>query len=194
MKRLRKLLKLIIWFISVAGFVFIIGYFYLRGSWREAVTEEELSELVDEIKVADELPNRFYELYEERYKKALSKTLNEQIIKGVFGNFTKSPSLLVSSISKHSRVDGDSTRLSNKKIYALAWKIEQETSQRQCLNWVLKNYQFDIRFKGIEDIAYWYYNKNVHDLNDKELKGVIMLMDKPSLVFIPEKPVLGRYN
>jgi membrane carboxypeptidase/penicillin-binding protein PbpC len=107
----------------------------------------------------------------------------------ISNDFTKSPSLLAAMISEHSRQDKDSTMIANRKAYTLAWKLEEETTQKECLNWVLENYKFDLYIHGITEVANFYYKKEVTALNDKELGDIIALMRKPSIVSVPDRSI-----
>ena len=152
------------------------------------MSEKELTEFVTKVKYAKELPDRFYELYEQEHPNVLSFSLNRQIRSGLFsGDFTKSPSLLAAMISEISRKDNDSTRISNRKAYTLAWKLEEETTQKECLNWVLENYKFDLYIHGLDEVANFYYKKGVSQLSDRELSDIIALMKKPSIVSVPDR-------
>ena len=184
----KRVLKFTIWILLIAVASSIIGYFYLKNSWESFVTEKELTEFVTKVKFAKELPERFYQLYEEEHPNILSYSLNHQIRSGVFSNdFIKSPSLLAAMISDISRQDNDSTKISNRKAYTLAWKLEEETTQKECLNWVLENYKFDLYIHGINELANFYYKKGVSELSDRELSDIIALMEKPSIVNVPDR-------
>ena len=76
-------------------------------------------------------------------------------------------------ISDISRQDTDSTKISNRKAYTLAWKLEEETTQKECLNWVLENYKFGLYIHGINEVANFYFKKGVPELSDRELSDVI---------------------
>lgn len=194
MRSIKKLFKFVIGILVIGVFGAILSCFYLKSTWKDIVSEDELTEFVQRVELADELPERFYVLYNQAYPDVFNRNLNEQVARGLFSkNFTKSPSVLAAMISKHSRKDNDSTRISDKKAYVLAWKLEDATSQKQCLNWVLDNYQFSVEFKGIKDIARYYFVKEVQYLTDKEIKDIIQLMKKPSLVSIPKTKGLGTY-
>lgn len=188
MKMGRKLIKFILGVLIVAILGLFLGYFYIKSSWDSVLSEDELTELVTKIKYSEELPERFFELYEETYPEVLSKSLNQQILDGLTGDFVKSPSLLASSISEHTRMEEDSTHISNKRAYALAWKLEEETTQKECLNWALYNYKFALYIHGIDEVAQHYYRKGVTELNERELKDIIELMKTPSLISVPERP------
>lgn len=183
MKHLKKLFKGTCYAIVVVILGIVISYFYLKSTWKDVLTEQEFNTLITDIKQAEDLPNTFYKLYEEEYPNALNTSLNEQIVKGYFSDgFTKSPSILASIVSKYSRKDTDTTKISNKKAYVLAWKLEEETTQKQCLNWALKNFQFTKEFKGIKDIEDYYFAKDVTQFTNNDFKLLITLIKKPSLV------------
>ena len=184
----KGVLKAIIWIFIIGVAVSFFGYYYLKNTWDDFVTEKELTEFVTKVKFAKELPDRFYQLYEKENPNILSYGLNRQIFSGLFSSdFMKSPSLLAAMISDISRKDTDSTKISNRKAYTLAWKLEEETTQKECLNWVLENYKFDLYIHGINELANFYFKKEVSELSDRELNDIIALMKKPSIVSVPDR-------
>lgn len=188
MRAKKRALKIIIWVLIVGVSAIVLTYYYLRNSWEDFVSEKELTEFVTKIKITEELPEQFYQLYEQEHPEILSSNLNRQIRSGLFsGSFTKSPSLLAAMISEISRKDVDSTKISNRKAYSLAWKLEEETTQRECLNWVLENYKFDLYIHGINEVANFYFRKRVADLSERELSDIIAMMKKPSIVNVPDR-------
>ncbi|MEX0288297.1 MAG: transglycosylase domain-containing protein [Flavobacteriaceae bacterium] len=190
----KRIIKITIWILIIGITGTFLTYFYLRNSTENFVSEKELTELVTKVKFAKELPDKFYQLYEQEHPNILSYNLNRQIGSGLFsGDFTKSPSLLAAMISEISRKDSDSTKISNRKAYSLAWKLEEETTQRECLNWVLENYKFDLYIHGINELANFYYRKGVTELSDRELTDIIELMKKPSIVSVPDRSDEKRY-
>lgn len=184
----KRALKFFLWILFIGVMGALVSYYYLKSTWESFVTEKELIEFVTKVKFAEELPDRFYELYEQEHPNILSHSLNRQIRNGLISNdFTKSPSLLAAMISEISRQDMDSTKISNRKAYTLAWKLEEEASQKECLNWVLENYKFDLYIHGIHEVANFYFKKKVSELNDRELNDIIALMKKPSIVNVPDR-------
>ncbi|TMU57313.1 transglycosylase domain-containing protein [Flagellimonas algicola] len=184
----KRALKFVIWTLLIGVLSSIIIYYYLKNSWGDFMTEKELTEFVTKVKFANELPDRFYHLYEQEHPNILSSSLNQQIGKGLISNdFTKSPSLLAAMISEISRQDLDSTKISNRKAYTLAWKLEEETTQKECLNWVLENYKFDLFIHGINEVSNFYFRKGVSELSDRELSDIIALMKEPSIVNVPDR-------
>lgn len=184
----KRILKFTVLILGIGLLGAVLGYYYLINTWEGFVSEKELTEFVTKVKYAKELPDRFYELYEQEHPNVLSFSLSRQIRSGLFsGDFTKSPSLLAAMISEISRKDNDSTRISNRKAYTLAWKLEEETTQKECLNWVLENYKFDLYIHGLDEVANFYYKKGVSQLSDRELSDIIALMKKPSIVSVPDR-------
>jgi membrane carboxypeptidase/penicillin-binding protein PbpC len=190
----KRLIKFTIWIVLICISGLFLTYYYLKSTWTDVLTEEALTEFVTKIKFAEELPDRFYELYELEYPNALSYGVNQQLLKGMISNnSTKSPSILAAMISEISRKDSDSTKISNRKAYTLAWKLEAETTQKECLNWVLDNYKFDLYIHGLEEIASFYYKKNISELSDSELSDVITLMKKPSIINVPNREEIEQH-
>ncbi len=184
----KRAFKIIIWVLIIGISSPFFVYYYLKNTSEDFVTENELTEFVTKVKFAEELPDRFYQLYEQEHDNILSHNLNRQILNGLISNdFTKSPSLLAAMISDISRQDKDSTKISNRKAYTLAWKLEEETTQKECLNWVLENYKFDLYIHGIQEVANFYFRKGVSELSDRELSDVIALMKEPSIVNVPDR-------
>lgn len=187
-----RLVKKVLFILSISLTIISLTLFFFYRSfkykWSDSEVENEVTELVTKIKIANELPQPFYELYENENPGSLTSSLNNQIIKGIgSGNFTKSPSLLAAMISELSRKDNDSTKISNKKAYGLAWYLEDEVTQKECLNWVLANYKFDLYIHGIEEVANFYYRKSAAQLTERELSDIIALMKKPSIVSVPDR-------
>lgn len=191
MRLIKKVFKILIYLVLIVILAGGIGYAYIRTNWSSFISENELTDFVTKIKYAEELPDRFYELYEEEYPEVLSKNLNSQLTHTfISGEFVKSPSILAASISDFGRRDSDSLRVSNRKVYSLAWKLEEETTQKECLNWVVNNYKFGYSIHGINDVAAFYYHKQVSELSDQELINVISLMKRPSVTKIIDKSLL----
>jgi len=176
----KRVLKYTIWILLIVVASSLLGYYYIRNSWEDFVTQKELTEFITKVKYANEMPERFYGLYENEHPNILSSNLNKQIRSSLISDdFTKNPCLLAAMISEISRKDADSTKISNRKAYTLAWKLEEEATQKECLNWVLENYKFDLYIHGVEEVAHFYFKKEVSELSDRELSDIIALMKKP---------------
>jgi hypothetical protein len=164
-------------FIFCFAFVFLVGsYFYVKSTWSEKITTTELEKIVYEIKTAEKLPERFYELYEKEYPNSLTYDLEKQIFLSLLSDKRISiPSLDLCRMQRYSSIH------SGISPYLIAAKVEESTNQRECLNRVLEKFDFLNLQIGIENASRFYFNKEILDLNDKEIVGIIVLMKNPSL-------------
>ena len=63
--------------------------------------------------------------------------------------------------------------------YFLTREIEKNTSQKQCLNWITQNFDFLYGAKGIENASEFYFEKNLSNLNEKEMDILVKMLDNP---------------
>lgn len=164
--------------------LFIVLYFYTKNYWKNFTNETEISELVSEIKKADSLPEKFYELYEVEDPKSLTYDLNQQIITQIFSsNYRMSPSsqvALVLRLSLKKNKSFDNRRYILLDI-SLSWKIESQTTQKECLNWLAENSDFLYNTVGIKQASLRYFEKELAELNERELASLVIMMNNPSL-------------
>jgi hypothetical protein len=80
-----------------------------------------------------------------------------------------------------------------KNIQSKSLYFSLETTQKECLNWVLDNYKFDLYIHGLEEIASFYYKKNISERSDSELSDVITLMKKPSIINVPNREEIEQH-
>lgn len=182
MKPTKKTIKLLIRLILIGIFIILIGYQYLKTTWKNIITEKQLVELIFEIESSKELPNRFYELYDKEYPKALDYNTNRLLMKNLFSKQQyNSPSMNASRLSSFAFKNNSDNRLTKPREYILSLKLEEYTSQRQCLNWLAEKYDFVNEITGIYNASRFYFQKDIEKLNDEELTGLIVLMINPSL-------------
>ena len=182
MQPTKKTNKLRFRVIIIGIFIVLIGYQYLKTTWKKFITEKQLIELISEIKSSKDLPNRFYELYDKEYPKSLDYSTNKLLLKNLFSKEKyNSPSITASIISGFSTNHNRDSRLTKPREYILSLKLEEETTQKQCLNWVTEKYDFTNRIIGIENASMFYFQKDLEKLNDEELTKLIVIMINPSL-------------
>ena len=179
-KKLFKLFKI--------GFVLFItfsigGYMVIRNYWKKYIPATEIAKLVLEIKNAEHLPDVFYKLYEIEQSSSLNKDLTYRIWKeSITGNHASSPSNQVARISLiNNRLKTRDKRVKPYIEYSLALKIEEETNQRECLNWIAERYDFTHQVIGVKNLAFQIYAKEIDKLNERELASVIIMMKNPML-------------
>ena len=158
----------------MAGFS-VIGYFSVKTEWKNYISRDEAMQLVNEVKSADELPYAFYELFEIKYPNSLHNNFSKQFFKGVLGESNiEVPSYLVASNSKLQY------KIQNKKgLVSFIWFIEENTSQKECLNYYVSKFDYMYNSKGIAQASKYYFNKDAHDLNKNEIATFIIMLENP---------------
>jgi len=167
----------------IVGLLFFIGfYIYAKNYWKNFATETQIKELISEIKTAEELPEKFYELYEIENPNTLTYGLNRLMITSVFkSTFYKPPSSIVALISEISRDYKGSFHRHKLREISLSWKIENGASQRECLNWVANRFDFVNMALGIKQASNLYFKKEISELTEKELASLVIMMNNASL-------------
>ena len=163
--------------------LFLVGfYFYVKNYWKDIYDESELNSFITEVKSADDLPEKFYDLYEIEYE-SLFKSFNSYALTEILHSQYKEkpPSAWASRIF---------IVLSKKQLYrypfklteiSLIWEIEKRTSQRECLNWITEKYDFLNQAKGIKKASQIYFQKKTENLNDYELATLVIMLKNASL-------------
>ena len=147
-------------------FIILVGlYIYGINSWRNIATEAEIEVLIKEIKSADELPDKFYKIYEINNPTSLDYGIQTSSVIGIFkDNINTSPSLMVSrnwGLPQKTTSIKQRTRIS---YYGLASKLENKVSQKECLNWIANNNYFLNDQIGITNAGKFYFKKDFYIL------------------------------
>ncbi|MCD8408622.1 transglycosylase domain-containing protein [Tenacibaculum dicentrarchi] len=167
-------------FLLIAIILVIISYQYLKTTWKDFISENELTELITEIKLSEKLPIEFYALYEKEYPNSLNYSYDKILIKNLFTKENyKSPSSILSIMSRYPFRNYKDSRLIKPREYILSSKLEENVTQKECLNWIVKNYDFTTGNKGIYKASEFYFHKEFKSLNEKEMAGIIILMKNP---------------
>ena len=66
-----------------------------------------------------------------------------------------------------------------KKIYKL--KIEKEFTEMECLKFDFLNADYLDGNKGIKQASKYYFNKEIENLNEREIINLILMLENPSL-------------
>ncbi len=159
------------------GLLLIAGLFivYLKSNLNNSFEESEIKDLVSEIKLARNLPNGFITAYNLIHP--ITSTTNI-ILDWIFEKGSRTcPCLDVASVSrnltlKNSRITGNR--------YALAWKLEKQLSQRECLNYLGTKYDLLYQCIGLEEASKYYFNQELDFLSNKQFVVLALMMQNPS--------------
>ena len=67
--------------------------------------------------------------------------------------------------------------LSNQYIFA--HHLQQQVTQKQCLNYLLNNYDFLYHNKGVYEASQFYFKKELSGLTTKEKLGLLIMLRNP---------------
>ena len=180
---LKKVLK-IIKYLTLLGVLLFIGfYFYVKYYWHNFIDEDIIELFTTEVKLADKLPKKFYELYNVEYNNALLNNFNNYALKEIL--YTqyreKPPSAQVARMFIVFSSKTPSRHRYKLLEISLTWEIEKRTSQQECLNWITEKYDFLNQAKGIKQASKLYFKKTVENLNEKELAQIVIMLKNSSL-------------
>ncbi|MEW7281206.1 transglycosylase domain-containing protein [Aquimarina sp. 2201CG1-2-11] len=177
-KRILKISKILFLLGLIAG---IALYTFIINSWKLHLTDTELSEFIEDIKLAEKLPEKFYELYNIEFDRSLENGILKQELKSLMSvTYKPSINLWVSRFYLHSN-----NKLYYKNMFftahSLALKIEKKTTKKENLNWIMSKMDFLNLQNGIKSASIFYFDKEIFELNDKELATLVIISKNPSL-------------
>lgn len=175
-KRLKNLL-LLAFLISGMG-VLAIGLYvgYVMSDWNEDIDKEKIRQVILDIKAARQQDERLIALYNKIHKNALEKSSWRNAWDSMWGQYNECPcrnAVRMSRINKrHKLAEND---------FAVSVKIEREVSQRDCLNFLFERTNYVYKNIGVDAASEYYFKKQVSELNDDELIGLIIMHKNPVL-------------
>ena len=63
----------------------------------------------------------------------------------------------------------------------LAVKLEDDVTQKECINWIVSNYDFLENQIGISNASKFYYKKDISKLSDAEMATLALIFKNSSL-------------
>ena len=164
-----------------------IVYYNYKNSWKGFISNNELNNLITQIKKSDSLPNLFYDLYNVKNSNTLERDITYSSIKNLFSEeYYPTPSSWVAKMNDYIYVKNANSLVIKRNEYSLTWQIEDKTNQMECLNWIAKNFDFGYSNIGVESAATYYFKKDLRNLNSFEMACIIIMLDNPML-YNPKK-------
>jgi len=157
--------------------IVLIGFLvfqYLKSDFNTAFDDKGIQELQSDIENATPVPTDFAKNYTAVF--STSQT-NTYLFAGLFSNEKRDCPCL--NVARMSRVRGDHVFTGNE--YVLAWKLEKQFSQEQCLAYWLQKLDFLYNTRGIDEAAAYYFQKELTDLSDLEQFTLIIMTANPDL-------------
>ena len=169
-KLLRFLFKTII-LILLIGFIFIQ---FLKSDFNNPFDQNRLAELKSEIKDAKSITSDFTKAYE--IVNPITNT-NGILFDGLKEDYKRECPCL--NVARMSFIYGENRLLGNE--YVLAWKLEKEFTQKQCLDYYVRNFDFAQNKIGINAASNYYFKKEISELNFDENVTLAIMLKNPFL-------------
>ncbi len=167
---MKKLIK--IFLIVVITFCLIIAITLKFGAYL-FVDSGLKNDLISVIEESEDLPDRFYDLYELAYPNSI--------------NNHSHLSLFFNNLLGKRKNDCPCGQVAYMSPYNYGWQkvlftfhLEGYVSQKQCLNLLVNKMDFLYGNLGINSASSFYYNKKLKDLSSNEMLELILMMDNPS--------------
>jgi membrane carboxypeptidase/penicillin-binding protein PbpC len=167
----------------------LVFYVLLVNAWKIDFTEEEIKPYITEIKQAEELPNLFYDLYDLDNNNTLDSGTIQFLTKSLFNIKTSRPISFWLARMIYIPKMKERYFINRIKIeMSLAMKIENETSQKEQLNYTLADIDFVNGQIGVKNASKFYFDKEITELNENEVASLIVMTRNPALYNPKRRP------
>lgn len=144
----RKIFKIGIWLTCISIFVTGCYITYVFSDFNDAVDKRKMRTVISEIKEAERQDERLVNIYDKVHEGVLEKSTLRNLWDRLWGNTSKCPCYYTSQLS---RINSRHRLLENDILISI--KIEREVSQKECLNYIFKNFNFLYDAKGVNQAA-----------------------------------------
>ncbi len=176
-KQAKNLLKIGLWISSM--FILVIGVYigYIFSDLNKDIDKKEIESIITEIKNAKQHDERLVLMYNKVYNNILEKSSLENLWNGILGKpYTLCPCRQATLMSRLNKRD-----INPESTFVITSKIEKELSQRDCLNYIFDKFDYLYGAIGVENAAQIYFQKNLSELTEDELIGLVVMHKNPSL-------------
>ena len=156
-------------------------YYYTKSYWKKHFAKVQIEQFINDVQAAEALPERFYEIYDIKNGNTLTSNQSNQLYKGLIQEDVKKPPSAIAAVYPAFRIRPTSfNRLRYKQMeISIAWELEKHLSQKQCHNWYLQKADFLYGNVGICDASSFYFQKDVFELNERELATLVVMLENP---------------
>ena len=149
---------------------------YLKTDFNDSFSQSDIEGLQDEIQSAKELPDQFVKIYNDIYPITNTSGI---LYDWTFEDYDRDcPCLHVTSFRRDLTMN--KSRITGNR-YVLAWKLEKEVTQQQCLNYLSTQFDFLYNNIGIEEASRFYFDSSVDSLTEKQMKTFVLMFRNPAL-------------
>ena len=174
-KIFKILLGLFLFGLSIALLIPIGFAIYLETAIDRVASEENQKELFRRINESPELPQSFYETYNKYYPGTFETSFWESAITQVLTG--KRKACHCKDIYYFHYVNRLASRFSAQII---ALEVEEHCSQKKCFEYEMSEAGFAYGLRGIRNAAREFYNKELEELNEREIVALTIIPKGPS--------------
>lgn len=160
--------------LAIAGII-ISGcvYLYFYRTKEKYMYMDNIEYIINEIKSAEPLPEKFYTCYEIMYPNSIhtksSFKINKPSIQVVRYHY-------INVVREYKNpLERTFTR------YFFFREIQKSTTPKECLNYILEEFDYLYNCYGVRKASEFYMNKNIDDLNEDEIYVLLKMYKNPSL-------------
>ena len=193
MKWLKRFLLFSLLFYTVT----ILGYFtYILTSLNAFINHQVIEDFAQEIKDSPAADAELISLFNKINSQVIeedSSVFNE-VLSRFSNEYYECPCLDISYklhlVSRKNTKGWQQRFFSNQYIFA--HHLHQQVTQKQCLNYLLNNYDFLYHVKGVYEASQFYFKKELSGLTKKEKLGLLIMLRNPMLYNPYKRP--AYYN
>ncbi len=145
---------------------------YLKSDFNNPFDQNKLTKLKSKIEKSNSIPSDFAKVYE--LINPITNT-NGILVDELKEDYKRDCPCL--NVARQSRIFSQNRLLGNE--YVLAWKLEKEFTQKECLDYYVRNFNFANSNIGICSASEYYFNKEVTELNFDENATLVIMMKNP---------------
>lgn len=178
---LKKSLKIPLKILLMIGIALLLFITYLISPYNQSLNQQNINNIISAIQKSKPQHEKLITLYHKINDKALEKSLYAHAWDFLWQQQKDCPCFDVARRlyrNKHHPI------LEND--FAIASKIEQSLSRKDCLNFIFEDYYYLYGIQGVEDAAVFYFQQPIEKLNETELISLLVLQKNPAL-YHPKK-------
>lgn len=164
--------------IGILGIVFLLFLFiqYLKSDLNNSFHQSDIHKLKAEVKSAEEIPKNFLEVYNSIQH--ITNT-SGQLFDLIFENYNSNcPCLELANFRQNLTINNN--RITGNK-YILAWKLEKEVTQQECLKFIVAKHDFLYNNIGIKKASKFYFDSSLDSLNEEQMMVLTLMVKNPAL-------------
>lgn len=171
---MKKILKIST--IGLLGILILLLLFvqYLKSDFNDSFSQSDIEALQNEIQSAKELPDQFVKIYNDNDPITNTSGI---LYDWTFADYDRDcPCLHVASSRRELLMSNNRLTVNR---YVLAWKLEKEVTQQQCLNYLATQFDFLYNNIGIEEASQFYFDSSVDSLTEEQMKIFVLMFRNP---------------